>query len=255
MTTLLPAFSLEGKTALITGGSRGIGFTLARGLAQAGATVVVAGRNAETLDDAVRQLKHWDAGATGLLLDVSRGESISQAFSRFENGPLDIMINNAGTEQVCPSLEVDEALWQRIVDTNLKGAFFCAQAAARLMIGRHGGSMINICSLTSRVGVPGAAAYGASKAGLVGLTHTLSTEWAKQGIRVNGIGPGYFSTDMTQVFYQDPQWCEAMLSKIPLGRFGELDDVIGAAVFLSSDAARYITGQVLYIDGGYLASV
>ncbi len=255
MTPALPAFSLEGKTALITGASRGIGFTLARGLAQAGATVVAAGRDAATLDDAVSQLKRWDGGASGLLLDVSRGESITRAFGRFEHAPLDILINNAGTEQVCPSLDVDEALWRRIVDTNLKGAFFCAQAAARLMVGRHGGSMINICSLTSRVGVPGAAAYGASKSGLVGLTHTLSTEWAGRGIRVNGIGPGYFSTDLTQVFYQDPQWRDAMLGKIPLGRFGELDDLIGAAVFLSSDAARYITGQVLYIDGGYLASV
>jgi len=255
MTTLLPAFSLEGKTALITGASRGIGFTLARGLAQAGATVVAAGRDIATLDEAVRQLQQWDTGATGLLLDVSHGNSITQAFSRFENAPLDILINNAGTEQICPSLEVDETLWQRIVDTNLKGAFFCAQAAARLMAHRHGGCMINICSLTSQVGVPGAAAYGASKAGLVGLTHTLSSEWAKHGIRINGIGPGYFNTDLTQVFYQDPQWCDAMLSKIPLGRFGELDDLIGAAVFLSSDAARYITGQVLYVDGGYLASV
>ncbi|NDL61643.1 SDR family NAD(P)-dependent oxidoreductase [Acerihabitans arboris] len=255
MTTLPSTFSLEGKTALVTGASRGIGFTLALGLAQAGATIVAAGRDAGTLDDAVSQLKRWDNGATGLVLDVSRGESIVQAFSRFENAPLDILINNAGTEQVCPSLEVDEALWQRIVDTNLKGAFFCAQAAARLMVRRHGGAMINICSLTSRVGVPGAAAYGASKSGLVGLTHALSTEWAKHGIRVNGVGPGYFSTDLTRVFYQDPQWCDAMLGKIPLGRFGEPDDLIGAAVFLSSDAARYITGQVLYVDGGYLASV
>ncbi|TCL03172.1 SDR family NAD(P)-dependent oxidoreductase [Sodalis ligni] len=255
MTTLLPAFSLEGKTALVTGASRGIGFTLARGLAQAGATVVIGGRDAATLDDAVERLRGSNADATGLVLDVGRGESIAQAFARFEKAPLDILINNAGTEQVCPSLDVDEALWQRIVDTNLKGAFFCAQAAARLMVRRRGGCMINICSLTSRVGVPGAAAYGASKSGLVGLTHALSTEWAKHGIRVNGIGPGYFSTDLTRVFYQDPQWREAMLGKIPLGRFGELDDLIGAAVFLSSDAARYITGQVLYVDGGYLASV
>ncbi|WJV52996.1 SDR family oxidoreductase [Pectobacteriaceae bacterium C52] len=123
------------------------------------------------------------------------------------------------------------------------------------MVKNSGGSIINLCSLTSQVGVPGAAAYGASKSGLVGLTHTLSTEWARDGIRVNGIGPGYFSTDLTAVFYQDTQWCEAMLQKIPQGRFGELDDLVGAVIFLCSDAARYITGQVLYIDGGYLAAI
>ncbi|MEN3751707.1 SDR family oxidoreductase [Mangrovibacter sp. SLW1] len=118
-----------------------------------------------------------------------------------------------------------------------------------------GGAIINLCSLTSCVGVPGAAAYGSSKSGLVGLTHALSAEWASHGIRVNGIGPGYFETDLTGVFYQDTAWCASMQAKIPLGRFGELEDLAGAVVFLASPAARYITGQVLYIDGGYLAAI
>ncbi|MBP2170499.1 gluconate 5-dehydrogenase [Erwinia toletana] len=246
-------FSLSGKRALITGGTRGIGFTLAAGLAQAGAQVIISGRQQTTLDAAVAQLQQLDVTASGLLLDVTQPQQISAAFATLD-AP-DILINNAGTEQLCPSLDVDEALWQRIVDTNLKGAFFCAQAAARLMTENGGGAIVNLCSLTSKVGVPGAAAYGASKSGLVGLTHTLSSEWASLGIRVNGIGPGYFSTDMTEVFYQDSAWCAAMLAKIPLGRFGELDDLVGAAIFLCSDAARYITGQVLYVDGGYLASI
>ncbi|MCU5772939.1 glucose 1-dehydrogenase [Erwiniaceae bacterium BAC15a-03b] len=246
-------FLLSGKRALVTGGTRGIGFALAAGLAQAGAQVIITGRQQATLDAAVAQLQQLDVTASGLLLDVTQPEQIRAAFAALE-AP-DILINNAGTEQLCASLDVDEALWQRIVDTNLKGAFFCAQAAARLMSSNGGGAIINLCSLTSKVGVPGAAAYGASKSGLVGLTHTLSSEWASLGIRVNGIGPGYFSTDMTEVFYQDSAWCAAMLAKIPLGRFGELDDLVGATIFLCSDAARYITGQVLYIDGGYLASI
>lgn len=253
MNSTMQRFSLSGQRALITGGTRGIGLALAVGLAQAGAQVMISGRDQQTLAAAVAQLQQWDITAGGLLMDISQPEQIRHAFATL-NAP-DILINNAGTEQVCPSLDVDEALWQRIIDTNLKGAFFCAQAAARLMSGNGGGAIVNLCSLTSKVGVPGSAAYGASKAGLVGLTHALSSEWAPLGIRVNGIGPGYFSTDMTGVFYQDAAWCQAMLAKIPLGRFGQLDDLVGAAIFLCSGAARYITGQVLYVDGGYLASI
>lgn len=253
MNQMLQRFSLSGKRALITGGTRGIGFALAAGLAQAGAQVVITGRDTETLEAAVAQLRQWDVTASGMPLDVTSTKQIRALFALID-AP-DILINNAGIEQVCPSLDVDEALWQRIIDTNLKGAFFCAQAAARLMSSNGGGAIVNLCSLTSQVGVPGAAAYGASKSGLVGLTHTLSTEWAALGIRVNGIGPGYFSTDMTQVFYQDSAWREAMQAKIPLGRFGEMEDLAGAAIFLCSEAARYITGQVIYVDGGYLAAI
>jgi gluconate 5-dehydrogenase len=166
---------------------------------------------------------------------------------------IDILINNAGVEEPCASLDVSEALWDRIIDTNLKGAFFCAQAAARRMT--HGGSILNVCSLTSEVGIPGAAPYGASKSGLAGLTRTLATEWAVKGIRVNGIGPGYFRTALTESFYQDEQWQRAMLQRIPQRRFGRLDDLDGAAVFLCSDAAAYITGQILYVDGGFMAAL
>jgi gluconate 5-dehydrogenase len=168
-------------------------------------------------------------------------------------GGLDILINNAGIEQLCDSLTVTEATWDRILDTNLKGAFFCAQAAARQMT-RQGGSIINLCSLTSEVAVPGATAYSSSKSGLAGMTRALAAEWAPRGIRVNGIGPGYFRTALTEPFYRDPAWERAVLNKIPQGRFGRLEDLGGAAVFLCSPAAAYITGQVLYIDGGYLAA-
>ena len=172
-------------------------------------------------------------------------------------GTPSILVNNAGVEELRSSLSVDEAVWDRIIGTNLKGAFFCAQRFAKcgeMHIGMAR-SIINLCSLTSEVGVPGAVPYGASKSGLVGVTRALATEWASMDVRVNGIGPGYFRTDLTDVFYRDETWSASMLEKIPMKRFGLLEDLVGAAVFLASDASRYITGQVIYVDGGYLASI
>ncbi|HTX24048.1 MAG TPA: glucose 1-dehydrogenase [Steroidobacteraceae bacterium] len=250
-----PRFSLDRKVAIVTGAARGIGASLANACAAAGATVALLGRDEQALTEALRNLRAQGLNALSVRADVSESASVAPAFERVlaSTGRIDILINNAGIEEVSPSLEVSEPLWDRILDTNLKGAFFCAQAAARRMTG--GGSILNVCSLTSEVGVPGSAAYGASKSGLAGLTRALATEWAPRGIRVNGIGPGYFRTALTESFYQDADWQRRMLEKIPLGRFGRLDDLGGAAVFLCSDAAAYITGQVLYVDGGYLAAV
>jgi NAD(P)-dependent dehydrogenase (short-subunit alcohol dehydrogenase family) len=248
-------FSLDDKVAVVTGASRGIGNTIATALASAGARLALVGRDTTTLHDAARQLTDQGKQALPIVADVSNTAAIAPALARVlgHYGRLDILVNNAGVEEVCPALDVNEALWDRLLGTNLKGAFFCAQQAAALMI--HGGSIINICSLTSEVGVPGAAPYGASKSGLAGLTRALATEWAPRNIRVNGIGPGYFRTALTETFYEDAQWREAMLNKIPLRRFGQLPDLAGAAIFLCSDAAAYITGQVLYVDGGYLAAI
>ena len=269
-------FSLEGKVAVVTGASRGIGHSIAAALADAGAHVALVGRDAATLSSAKEELgaapgDSLPAGdslanrsviadrsvtrAIYVVADVSNVATIAPALDEgvAKLGRLDILVNNAGVEQVCPSLEVPEPLWDRIIGTNLKGAFFCAQKAAALM--GDGGSIVNVCSLTSEVGVPGAAPYGASKSGLVGLTRALATEWAARGIRVNGIGPGYFRTALTEAFYQDERWQESMLSKIPMRRFGKLADLTGATLFLCSQAAAYITGQVLYVDGGYLASI
>ena len=248
-------FCLEGKVAVVTGASRGIGQGIAMALAEAGAQLALIGREATSLAAAAKPLADTRFPALPIVADVSDKATIGPAFQQVmeQLGRLDILINNAGVEQLCPSLEVGEALWDRILGTNLKGAFFCAQQAAALMSG--GGSIVNICSLTSEVGVPGAAPYGASKSGLAGLTRALATEWAPRGIRVNGIGPGYFRTALTETFYEDAQWQTAMLSKIPMGRFGQLTDLAGAAVFLCSDAASYVTGQVLYVDGGYLAAI
>jgi NAD(P)-dependent dehydrogenase (short-subunit alcohol dehydrogenase family) len=246
-------FSLVGRRAVVTGASRGIGAALAEALVEAGAAVALLGRDAGALTGVCARLAPRGTVVTQVadVTNVTQSQAaIAQAAEQL--GGLDILINNAGMEELRPSLNVTEALWDRIVDVNLKGAFFCAQAAARAM--RSAGSIVNVCSLTSEVGVPGATAYTASKSGLLGMTRALATEWAPRGIRVNGIGPGYFRTALTDPFYQDPAWQRDALSKIPLGRFGRMEDLGGAVVFLCSEAAAYITGQVLYIDGGYLAA-
>jgi NAD(P)-dependent dehydrogenase (short-subunit alcohol dehydrogenase family) len=252
--SVLARFSLDGKRALVTGASRGIGQAIAIGLAQAGASVAVSARTKTGLDETLAKIP----GGVAIAMDVSDigacREGVAAAAQAL--GGLDILINNAGIEQTCPSLDVDEALWDRILDTNLKGAFFCAQAAAKVMQqGKKGGSILNMCSLTSEVGVPTAVPYGSSKSGPLGMTRALSAEWAPLGIRVNSLGPGYFRTALTDVFYENADWSAAMLTKIPLQRFGQLDDLVGAAIFLSSDAASYVTGIYMPVDGGYLASI
>lgn len=248
-------FSLHGKVGLVTGATRGIGLALALALGRAGAAVVLLGREAGDLRAARESLEAENCEVMQVLADVTDLDATGRAVDVAGQwrGRLDLLINNAGVEETCASRDVSEPLWDRILDTNLKGAFFCAQAAARHM--PAGGSIVNLCSLTSVVGVPGAAAYGASKSGLAGLTRALAAEWAGSGIRVNGIGPGYFRTALTESFYRDEQWREGMLAKIPLGRFGRLEDLAGAAVFLCSEASAYMTGQILYVDGGYLASI
>lgn len=248
-------FSLDGKVALVTGGSRGIGASIAGALHDAGARVGLLGRDEAALAALARKMDPTASTARYAVCDVRDVAATRAALQQLSEyfGRLDILVNNAGVEELCPSSEVPESLWDRILDTNLKAAFFCAQRASQLM--HEGGSIINLCSLTSEVGVPGAAAYGASKSGLLGLTRTLATEWAPRGIRVNGIGPGYFRTALTEAFYADDAWARSMLGKIPLGRFGQLSDLGGAAVFLCSSAASYVTGQVIYVDGGYLASI
>jgi NAD(P)-dependent dehydrogenase (short-subunit alcohol dehydrogenase family) len=252
-----PIFSLSGRKALVSGASRGIGQALAIGLSRAGAEVAVAARSKDSLTATVDQIRSLGHRSLPLAMDVSRVSDCSDAVAQAADvmDGLDILVNNAGVEQIRPSLDVDEQLWDLIVDTNLKGAFFASQAAAKAMIAGGGGAILNICSLTSEVGIPTAVPYGSSKTGLLGMTRALAAEWAPRGIRVNALAPGYFRTAMTEVFYQDEAWQRAMLQRIPLGRFGQLDDLVGAAIFLCSPAARYITGVCLPVDGGFLASI
>lgn len=252
-----PNFDLSGRRALVTGASRGIGQAIAVSLAEAGADLAITARTLEAL--AETQALVEKAGRRCLIFaqdvrDVQACASVTERAAEGLGG-LDILINNAGFENVRSSFEVDEALWETILSTNLKGAFFCAQAAGRIMAATGGGAIVNLCSLTSYVGIPTAVPYGASKSGLLGVTHALAAEWAPHKIRVNAIAPGYFRTAMTEVFYQDEEWQSRMLDKIPQRRFGQESDIGGVAVFLCSDAAAYITGHCIPVDGGYLASI
>ncbi|HWK64448.1 MAG TPA: glucose 1-dehydrogenase [Rhizobiaceae bacterium] len=256
--TVRTLFDLTDRKALVTGASRGIGQAIAEALAAAGADVAITARDEKALGETAARIEALGRTVLRRSLDVTDTAQCGNIVADVSEamGALDILVNNAGYEEVRPSLDVDEALWDRIVSTNLKGAFFCAQAAARAMsLAGKGGTIVNLCSLTSYVGIPTAVPYGSSKSGLMGMTKALASEWAPLGIRVNAIAPGYFHTDMTDVFYRDPKWQEAMLARIPQRRFGAMVDIGGAVVFLASDASAYVTGHCIPIDGGYLASI
>jgi NAD(P)-dependent dehydrogenase (short-subunit alcohol dehydrogenase family) len=251
-------FSCAGKRALVTGANRGIGQSLAWALAGSGADVAVAARSLEALEMTVKVIEESMRGrAVPIALDVTRVDQIRAGVAQAAEalGGLDLLVNNAGVEQSAPALEVEEETWDLILDTNLKGAFFAAQAAARIMAEGPGGAILNICSLTSERGIPNAVPYGSSKSGLLGMTRALAAEWGRYFIRVNALAPGYVHTDMTEHFYLDREWRAAMLAKTPIARLGQTADLAGAAIFLLSDASRYVTGACLPVDGGILASI
>ena len=245
-------FDLTGKTALITGGSRGLGKGFATALAKAGADVVVTSRNSADLAETLAAVESLGRKAWAVELDVREQASIENAVSQAWElaGQIDILVNNAGCNVRKPALEVTWEDWNLILETNLRGVFFVAQACARRMIERKQGKIINIGSVTCVNGYAGLAPYGASRGGTKQMTQSLADDWGPYGINVNCLAPGWFKTAQNQVMYEDEGWVDYLTDKIPLKRPGAEGDLDGMLVFLASDASRYVTGQTMLVDGG-----
>ncbi|SDK52544.1 2-dehydro-3-deoxy-D-gluconate 5-dehydrogenase KduD [Billgrantia gudaonensis] len=249
----MSAFSLTGKVALVTGCNKGLGQAMAVALAEAGADVVGVNRSAAEATRKRVEAQGRRFHAVEAELDHDSAESIvERALERA--GQLDILVNNAGTIRRAPALEFSEADWDAVVDVNLKAAFFLAQQVARHLVARDApGKIVNVASVLSFQGGIRVPSYTASKSGLLGLTRLMANEWASHDINVNAIAPGYMATDNTQALRDDPDRRAELLGRIPAGRFGEPEDLAGAVVFLCSDAARYVHGHALVVDGGWLA--
>jgi gluconate 5-dehydrogenase len=245
-----PLFDISGRTALVTGSSRGIGLALARGLAEAGCTVVLNGRDRERLQRAAAELP-GDRVHTAVF-DVTDGASVRAGIADVEErvGPLDILVNNAGMQLRAPLLEFTDTDWHRILDTNLTSAFLVGREAARGMTERGHGKIVNICSLQSEVVRPGIAPYAATKGALKMLTKGMCADWGPYGVQVNGLGPGYIETELTQPLVRDEEFSAWVRRRTPAGRWGRTEDLVGGVLFLASPAADFVSGQVLYVDGG-----
>jgi gluconate 5-dehydrogenase len=249
-------FDLHGKTALITGSSRGIGLTLAQGLAGAGANIILNGTNNERLQKAASLFSSEGYKVYTSCFDVTDKQDMEAKLCKIEEktGGIDILVNNAGVQKRAPLEDFELSDWKHIVDINLTGVFLVTQQIVKEMIKRKSGKIINICSLQSELGRPTIGPYAASKGGLKMLTKAMAAEWTKYNIQVNGIGPGYFNTEMTHTLVKDRKFNEWIKARTPAGRWGNADELIGAAIFFASEASSFVSGQVLYIDGG-LSSV
>lgn len=245
-------FDLSGRVALVTGASRGLGQYFARALARAGADIAVTSRDSAHLNDFSREIEELGRRSFATALDVRSYAGIQAAVAAVEEhfGHIDILVNNAGCNIRKPALEVTWDDWNAILDTNLRGSFFLAQAVASGMIRRRYGRIINIGSVTSVAGYAGLAPYGASRGGIRQLTMSLADDWGPHNITVNCLAPGWFRTQQNEILYQNKAWVEYLTDRIPLKRPGRPDDLDGAVVLLASESSRYITGQTLLVDGG-----
>lgn len=248
----LDLFNLNGKVAIITGASRGLGQYLTRALALAGADVVITSRSVESLQEFAREIESLGRNVLPLALDVRDQQSIQDmaeaAFDHF--GKIDILVNNAGCNVRKPAVDVDWEDWNLVVDTNLRGGFFVAQAVAKKMIPFNYGRVINIGSVTTVAGYAGITPYCASRGGVKQMTMSLADDWGQYGITVNCLAPGWFKTAQTKVLYDNQEWVDYLVDRIPLKRVGQPNDLDGTAIFLASDASAYMTGQTLLVDGG-----
>jgi gluconate 5-dehydrogenase len=251
----LSLFDLSGKRALITGSSRGIGLALARGLAGAGAELLINGRDAETLGAAAADLVAEGARAKALAFDVTSEQSVAEAIAYVttEIGPIDILINNAGMQHRAPLEDFPAEAFEAIMKANVTSAFLVGKAVARHMIARKSGRIINICSLTTSLARATITPYATSKGAIANLTKGMATEWGAHGLNVNGIAPGYLRTELNRALWEDPEFTDWLAERTPTGRWGEPDEVVGAAVFLCSEASSFVNGHILYVDGGFSA--
>lgn len=250
-------FSVEGRVAIVTGSTGALGFMFARGLAVHGARVVLNGRNRNKLDQKVQMLREEKLDVSGYSFDVTRSDQINSSIQRIEEeiGPVDILVNNAGITLRAPLEEFKDEDWHTIIETNLTGPYLVSKAVARYMIKRRKGKIINIGSVQSELGRATIAPYTASKGGVKLLTRGMAIDWARYNIQINGIGPGYFKTEMTRPLYENPEFDAWLCGRTPSNRWGEPEELVGALLFLCSDASSYVNGHMLYVDGGLLSSV
>lgn len=250
-------FNLEGKVALVTGSSGGLGKILAEGLAVNGATVILNGRNQDKLEQTYKEFSGKGYAVTRAVFDVTdSGEILSAASSLIdETGTPDIIVNNAGINPRYPLEDFPEEEWDAVMNTNLKSAFLVSKVFVKGMMLKRWGKIINICSLQSELGRKTIAPYAASKGGLKMLTRNMATEWARHNIQVNGIAPGYFKTEMTKALYENPEFDSWLCNRTPADRWGDPSELLGALIFLASDASSFVNGQLIYVDGGITAAI
>lgn len=253
--TTPPPFRLDGEVALVTGSYRGLGYSIARGFARAGAAVVINGRDGAAVEEAASVLREDGLDAYGVAFDVTSAEDIDRGLRKIEKGPgpPTILVNNAGIIRRAPMLEMEEQEWRAEVDINLTGPFLVARRVVPGMIEAGRGKIINICSVLTEVARASVAGYASTKAGLKLLTQSMATEWGAHNIQANGIGPGFFATEMTGPLQENREFDTWLRGRVPAGRWGRPEELVGPAVFLASRASDFVNGHVLYVDGGLLA--
>ena len=250
-------FNLNGKRALITGSSQGIGFALAKGLAAEGVEIVLNGRNAEKLASAAKTLETDGVKIHQLAFDATDHTAVREAIDGFESasGAIDILVNNAGMQHRTALQDFPPEAFEQLLQTNIASVFHVGQAVARHMIGRERGKIINIASVQSALARPGIAPYTATKGAVTNLTKGMATDWAKHGLQCNAIAPGYFDTPLNAALVADPEFSAWLTNRTPAGRWGQVEELVGACIFLASDASSFVNGHTLYVDGGITASL
>ena len=251
-------FDLTGKVALVTGAVHGLGMAMAKGLGNAGATIVINNHTKEALDEAVAEYKSCGLNAYGYVFDVTDDKAVEATIAKIEAevGPIDILVNNAGIIKRTPIVEMETVDFEQVIKVDLIGPFIVSKYVARGMIKRGGGKIINICSMMSELGRDTVSAYAAAKGGLKMLTRSMATEWAKFNIQTNGIGPGYFATSQTAEIRVDGHpFNDFIIKRTPAARWGDPEDLQGAAIYLASKASNFVNGHIIYVDGGILATI